>query len=283
MGMQAIMAPIGVYMQGNMQSVLESVLLFLAMLAVASFIGAFLVVKFVSREQRVALRMVTQPTLTVVGMMFSVLLGFFIAQAIRDYSSANANILLEANSVGEVFRDSRGLPEVDRMRIRGLCREYVDLVIDDEWPLIAQGKESVKAQECMNRLWEASLSVTPTNVREEVIYNSYFRAMNELGAYRRVRTATLGEGMAPHLLAIIAIGAAAIVVLTFLFAPENKAFHAAILFCLLVPLTLNIFLLSEYSNPFSGIVAVVKPTMFEALKRKILIIPDTVPRYLREP
>ncbi len=263
-----------------MSPVISSVLFFLLMLGIVSSWSCYLVVKLIPQHARLHHRMLMQPTLTVAGMMFSVLLGFFIAQAMRDFATAQSNIVNEASSVGEVFRDAKGLPEVDRKRIRGLCRQYVASVISDEWPLLAVGKESPKAQAIMNDLWEASLSVKPTNDREVVIYHAYFDAMNVLGALRRVRTATMNAGLPPHLWSIIAIGAAGIITLTFMFAPESKRFHAGILACLLIPLTLNIFLLAEYTHPFSGVVAV-KPTVFTELQRKIMSINDDEPIYLK--
>lgn len=264
-----------------MPVVIESVLLFLVMLGIVSTWAAYLVCTFIPREVRVAHRMLMQPALTVSGMMFSVLLGFFIAQAMRDYSTAQGNIVAEANSIGEVFRDAKGLPDVDRKRIRKLCRDYVDSVINDEWPLLEQGQESPKSQAIMNDLWEASLSVKPTNQREMVVYDSFFDAMNVLGGLRRIRTATTSIGMPAHEWAIIAIGAAGIITLTFIFAPDSKRFHAGLLACLLLPLTLNIYLLAEYLHPFSGIVAV-KPAVFEMTRRKIMVQTDDAPKYLQE-
>lgn len=264
-----------------MPAVLQSVLIFLLMLGVVSTWAAYLVCRFIPREVRVSHRMLMQPALTVSGMMFSVLLGFFIAQAMRDFSTAQANIVNEANAIGEVFRDAKGLPETDRKRIRQLCRDYVDSVIKDEWPLLKHGQESPKSQAVMNDLWEASLSVKPTNDRESVIYDSFFDAMNVLGGLRRVRTATVYIGMPAHEWAIIAIGAAGIITLTFLFAPDSRRFHAGLLCCLIAPLTLNIFLLAEYLHPYSGIVSI-RPTVFEATQRKIMSQSDEAPKYLKE-
>lgn len=265
-----------------MSPIIAEVLFFVLVLLVLSVASAILITKFIPREVRVAHRMLMQPALTVSGMMFSVLLGFFIAQGLRDFHIAHQNLLNEANAVGEVFRDARGLPDTDRMRIRDLCRKYVDSVISDEWPLLDDGQSSPKAQELMNELWDASLSVKPTDAREQVIYDNFFRAMNELGGYRRVRIATSGHGFAPHLWVIIAAGAAAIVALTFIFAPDSKAFHAALLSCLLIPLTLNIFLLAEYSYPFHGLVVVVRPVMFEKLRDTVLVIDDNPPKFLNK-
>lgn len=263
---------------------LSSTLLFLALLATLSVIGALLVHKFVPRHARHTHRMLMQPALTVAGMMFSILLGFFIANALKDYTSANANLNDEANAIGEVFRDAAGLPDVDRRRIRRLCREYMDSVLYDEWPLISDGKTSDKAQAAMNELFSAALSVTPTNSREELIYHNFFRSMNDLAGLRRVRVATItNAGIPLYFWVIIAAGGAAIITLTFLFGPESKRFHAALIGCLIVPMALNIYLLAEYSHPLSPGMVVVKPVMFETVKVRILSQPDEPPHFLTDP
>jgi hypothetical protein len=259
--------------------VIDSVIWFWAVLIATSAVFVGLVHKFIPHEVRLHHRMLMQPALTVAGMMFSVLLGFFIAQSMKDYSLAQNHLIDEANSLGEVFRDARGLPEVDRLRIRKLCRQYADAVITDEWDTIKVGAPSAKAQSIMNDLWQASLSVQPTDDRERVVYGSYFTAMNALGGHRRVRTSNLPVGLPFYFWGIISIGASAIVTLTFLFAPDSKRFHAALLTCLLVPMTLNILLLAEYSYPFGGLIQV-KPTMFMDLQRGIFTMDDLPPKYL---
>jgi len=266
----------------SMSPILSSVAGFTALFAVLSIVGALLINKFVPAQDRIALRPVTQPTLTVVGMMFSILLGFFIAQGQRDYTTANSNVVNEANTLGEVFRDARGLPETDRVRIRRLCRNYLDAVVTDEWEKFSHGETSDKAPEIMNELWEASMSVEPNNIREQVIYESYMDAVNRLASYRRMRLGTSEPGIEPYFWSIIAVGASAIVWLTFMFAPESKSFHAALLACLVVPLILNIYLLSEYTHPFTPGLVAVKPTMFETVRTRIFINKDDAPRFLKQ-
>jgi hypothetical protein len=267
-----------------MTPMLSSTLFFLALLTACSTFGAILVTRLIPRPVRHAHRMLMQPALTVSGMMFSILLGFFIAQELRDYQSSTLNLTDEANAIGEVFRDAGGLPDVDRKRIRALSRAYTDSVINDEWPLINQGKTSPKTQEIMNDLFAAALSVNPTNTREQGIFRSFIDGMNRLAGYRRIRVGTVkNSGIDLSLWIIISVGAAAIVTLTFLFAPESKRYHAALLGCLIVPMTLNVYLLSEYSYPFSPGMVLVKPAMFESVKRTNLSQEDLRPKYLQEP
>jgi hypothetical protein len=267
-----------------MTPMLSSTLFFLALLTAFSTLGAFLVTKLIPRPVRHAHRMLMQPALTVSGMMFSILLGFFIAQELRDYQSATLNLTDEANAIGEVFRDAGGLPDVDRKRIRALSRQYTDSVINDEWPLIDEGQSSPKTQEIMNDLFAAALSVNPTNAREQAIFRTFLDGINRLAGYRRIRIGTVkNSGIDLSLWIIISVGAAAIVTLTFLFAPESKRYHAALLACLIGPMALNVYLLSEYSYPFSPGMVIVKPVMFESVKRTNLSQEDLRPKFLEEP
>lgn len=249
------------------------------MLLSVSTLSAILITNFISREARVALRPVTQPALTVVGMMFSILVGFFIAQSMRDYSTASQNVVQEANAVASVFRLSRAFDDVNRKRIRGLCRDYANTVLDEEWALLSEGKESEKAWGINQLLWEACLSVTPKNDREAVACSSMLNAMERFGEYRRARMGTITHGLSLHLWFFIAIGASAIVSITFMFAPENKRFHAGILACIVIPLTVNAYILSECSHPFSGAVSI-QPSMFQLLRDRTFQTPDTPPRWL---
>ncbi|MBX9671380.1 MAG: hypothetical protein K2X93_27575 [Candidatus Obscuribacterales bacterium] len=90
-----------------MTPIFTSVIIFLLVLTIISTVGAVLIAKLIPRQDRLSLRVVTQPTLTVTGMMFSVLLGFFIAESLKSYTSINLSLVNEANAVGEVFRDAR--------------------------------------------------------------------------------------------------------------------------------------------------------------------------------
>lgn len=257
-----------------------SLLLFLAILLTVSVAGALLITRFIPSQSRVALRPVTQPALTVVGMMFSILVGFFIAQSMRDYSTAAQNEVQEANAVASIFRLARGLDETHRKRIRGLCRTYVDAVLDEEWKVLKENDESEKAWEANQQLWEAVLSVTPSNERQQIACHNLVKAMENFGERRRARIGTNAGGLSMHLWAFIAIGASAIICITYMFAPESKAFHTGIICCIGVPLLVNVYLLSECSYPFDGVVSL-KPTMFTLLRQRILTQQDTAPSYLK--
>jgi hypothetical protein len=172
------------------------------------------------------------------------------------------------------------LSDVDRKRIRMLCRRYVDSVIADEWPIIAEGEESDKTIRVYQTLWDATLSANPASQREIVVLQELSEAMDHFEECRKLRLESATSGVDLQLWAIIAVGASSIVTLTFLFAPDSRSFHMALLSCLLVPMALNVYLLADYSYPFSGLIQI-KPLMFEALQHQLFAENDDAPEFLK--
>lgn len=258
----------------------QSFLLFLAIFLAAVATSALIITKGIDSDTRVKLRPITQPSLTVVGMMFSILLGFFIANALRDYSGAIQNAHREANALGNIFRLSNCVDSEDRNRLHSLARQYADVVINEEWPAMNEGKSSNRGNEVNQKLWEAVLSIMPADERQSIACNNIVRTMEDLGEFRRARHASACRaGMPLHLWCYVSIGAAAIVAMTFMFAPENKAFHAGIICCMMSPLMVNVYLLLETSHPFSGAISV-HPDMLELIQSRLLDQPDVAPSSL---
>ncbi|MFN8554847.1 MAG: hypothetical protein U0103_25530 [Candidatus Obscuribacterales bacterium] len=96
--------------------------------------GQFIVNRFVKIEILEQHHSAGEAMMGVVGTLFSVLLGFMIASAMTKYQDAQMCGQMEASNVASVFRIARGMSDIDRPRIRNLCRAYVDDVINSEWP-----------------------------------------------------------------------------------------------------------------------------------------------------
>lgn len=217
----------------------------------------------------------------VVGTLFSVLLGFMVASAMGRYQDAQMYAQVEASNVASVFRIARGLSDVDRPRIRQLCREYVKDVVDSEWPKMAQGVKINHGWETYQKLWESVVSVVPENDRQSNLQQGLVSSMTALGEQRRARI-LLSETQTPTALwLIIASGAFITVAFTYVFASQFPKVQGVMTTLVAAALALNIWLLSAYSYPFTGELAI-KPSMFHLLQESILPVPDTPARYLHD-
>lgn len=217
----------------------------------------------------------------VVGTLFSVLLGFMVASAMDRYNDARMHDEQEASNVASIFRVARGMSDIDRPRIRQLCREYVDDVITTEWPNMEKHIKINHGWETYQKLWEATVAAVPENDRQSNLQQGMIASMQSLGEHRRARILLAQTGMQPALWWVVGFGAVTTMALSYIFASQFPRVQAFMTTLVATAMALNIWLLSAYSNPYSGEMKIA-PTMFLLLKENILVVPDTPSRYLHD-
>ncbi len=263
-----------------MNTIAHAIILVCCFVLIA-LIGQYLVNKVVKIDVLEKHHSAGEAMMGVVGTLFSVLLGFMVASAMGRYQDAQMYGQLEASNVASLFRCARGLSDTDRPRIRQLCRQYVDTVITSEWPLMEKRGKINHGWVVYQELWESVVSVSPENDRESNLHQGMIASMQSLGEQRRARI-LLSETSLPYVLwLVVGSGAMITVAFTYVFAsqfPEVQGFMTTLV---AAAMALNIWLLSAYSCPYSGELAI-KPTMFQLLKDSVLTVPDTCARFLHD-
>ena len=263
-----------------MNTIAHAILLVIAFVTVA-LLGQIVVNRVVKIDVLEKHHSAGEAMMGVVGTLFSVLLGFMVASAMGRYQDAQMCSQMEASNVASVFRIARGLSDEDRPKIRQFCRRYVDDVIDNEWPKMAEGVKINHGWESYQELWESVVSVVPENDRQSNLQQGLVQSMTNLGEQRRARI-LLSETFTPIALwLVIASGALITVAFTYIFASQFPKVQGFMTTLVASAMALNIWLLSAYSYPYTGELAI-KPTMFILLKESILTVPDTPSRYLHD-
>jgi hypothetical protein len=140
-----------------MNTIGHAFLLILGFVTIA-LIGQYAVNKMVKQEVLELHHSAGEAMMGVVGTLFSVLLGFMVASAMDKYHDAQMRGEQEASNVASLFRTARGFSDIDRPRIRQLCREYVDDVIQNEWPQMEKHVKINHGWVSYQKLWEATVS-----------------------------------------------------------------------------------------------------------------------------
>ena len=78
----------------------------------------------------------------VLGVAYAVLLGLMVIAVWDDWEAATVTADDEASQVAEVFWIAHRLPEPEGRHVQELARSYARVVVDEEWPLMEQGKAS---------------------------------------------------------------------------------------------------------------------------------------------
>lgn len=263
-----------------MNTIGHAILLSTAFIALA-LLGQVVVNRFVRVDIMEKHHSAGEAMMGVVGTLFSILLGFMVASAMSRYQDAQTCGQMEASNVASIFRIARGLSDIDRPRIRQLCREYVDDVITNEWPKMERREKINHGWETYQKLWEAVCSVEPDNDRQSNLHQGLISSMSSLGEQRRLRILLAQSSTPSALWLVIGCGAIITVAFTYVFASQHPKVQGCMTTLVAAALSLNVWLLEAYQTPYSGELQI-KPTMFELLKESILVVPDTKPRYLHD-
>jgi hypothetical protein len=204
---------------------------------------------------------VADPLLSVIGTLFSILLGFLVAGAIQRFDEARMNVQEEAGAVADVFRCSQGLPQPVRSQLQQGCINYVNTVVDEEWKLMETKSVSQKAWDCYSGLWRSSVTFNPSTDGESNVHQMLLSAISRLGNFRTLRFAAMTNQLPLGMWIVVLLGGAATISFTYFFEVKSERVQVIMTALVAMVMALNIFLLANYDYPFSGDVAVA-PTAF---------------------
>jgi hypothetical protein len=166
----------------------------------------------------------------------------------------------EANYVGDVFRNTLGLPDDLAKQLRGHLHGYIDSVIADEWPAQQAGHlEETVWQTGWKILADFHFDIArfrPANAGEAVLQAQLLRSLNSLYDARRSRLLAAGEHVTPVVWWIIVLGALLTVSFTFLFGTRNLKMHLVITAMVAASLAVVIVLIVALDYPFRGALSV---------------------------
>ncbi|MBX9686986.1 MAG: DUF4239 domain-containing protein [Candidatus Obscuribacterales bacterium] len=204
----------------------------------------------------------TDPYSQFVGMLFAVLLGFMVADAMQRFGTARQTVEQEASALASVFRLADGLSDEGKNKLQRLCLNYAEEVIHVEWPLLAKKETSMQTWETYRKLWRGCTEYDPETPRQVAAHSALLPCMATLGECRRLRVDALHNGLHPVLWCSLIIGGVATILFTYFFNVENIRIQAVMVSIVSLVICLNIFLLFSYDDPFSGEV-MINPTAFE--------------------
>jgi hypothetical protein len=201
----------------------------------------------------------------VIGVLYAVLLGFTAIIVWERYDQAQAEVEKEANELGNLFRDAQAFSDETRRELETKLRSYARLVVEKEWPAMAEHKSSPETWEAYNQLWQTYYQFSPQTEQERVWYTQSLTRLNQLGDQRRQRMLSSHAGGVPSVMWVVLLGAGAITIgFSYLFGTRNTM--AQVLMTAGLALTIALVLLSilALEEPFAGITRI-QPDAFNQL------------------
>src|SRR5215218_7942095 len=226
--------------------------LFLVALAILIAVGGLVLVqRLYSTDQR-------KQHNDVAGFIYAVLLGLMLIAVWQKWNAAEAVATDEANELAGIFWYAHALPQPEGRHIQKLVRSYDEVVIEQEWPLMAQGRSSPKAWAILDELRATILGLKPPKGDakqmgyEQMRYEEILVQLHDLGNARRERLLAAEQGLPPILWVVLILGGVITVGFTYLFGLNNTLVHLLMVAALALIISISLFTVAALDYPFKG-------------------------------
>jgi hypothetical protein len=232
-------------------------LLIVALAILIAVGGLVLVQRLYSTDRRMQHNDVAGFIYAVVGVSYAVLLGLMLIAVWEKWNEAEATTADEANELAGLFWYAHALPQPEGRHVQELVRSYSEVVVEEEWPLMAQGRSSPQAWDTLDELRGAILELKPTQDAkqsgyDEMRYNEMLEQLHDLGNARRERLLAAEQGLPPILWVVLILGGVVTVGFTYLFGLENTMVHLLMVAALALIVSISLFTVAALDYPFRG-------------------------------
>jgi Protein of unknown function (DUF4239) len=178
----------------------------------------------------------------------------------EEFGRARVTVESEANALAEIFWLAHELPEPERHHLQELSRSYAEEVVDDEWPLMEQGRTPLMERtRATPRGWvliddiRATLQgYKPSTLAGQELYAEGLDQLQRLADARRTRLVQAEESIPAVLWVVLVVGGVVTVGFTYLFGLEHAWAHALMVASLAGVIALILFTVGVLDHPFSG-------------------------------
>jgi len=188
--------------------------------------------------------------LAVVGVIYAVLLAFVAIGVWERFEQAEMRTYDEATNLTIVYRDagsfSSGGP------LRSALHDYVNHVIEDEWPKMQRGERAVEARLLLESVDRDIRDLPADTPRLQNIQAQMLAAMDVALQDRDARLSMDATGINGIMWAVLIVGALVTVGFTFLFGFKQTIMQQLMIGSLSVLIGLVLFLTLALDYPFRG-------------------------------
>ncbi|MGA7357002.1 MAG: hypothetical protein WBW76_16375 [Candidatus Cybelea sp.] len=189
---------------------------------------------------------------SIVGALYSVLLGFMTVIAWQHFSDSRQLVAQESAASTDAWHTSVGLPAEERSRVRRDMLLYANAMLQSEWPAMRSRGFDKDADVIVMDAIGAAGDFNPRNLKEANAQSATLQQLGALHDYRQRRLSGNRSGMASFEWLVLMIGATCIVGFCWLFGLENENVHLMMTSAVTIIMTTTLVLLFELQCPFQS-------------------------------
>lgn len=191
--------------------------------------------------------------LSIVGTLYSVLLGLIVVDTQTKYQQAKMMAQQEADCCLDMFHLSYALPAPTRKKLHQDLQEYLKMLVTDEWDSIAEnGKFRESGAASFRDIWWTVCDFQPETNRDQISYDKFLDYIQRLADGRRYRLQMSQAGLPPVLWGVLIGGGVLTVLFTYMFEVEEVRTQMLMTALVALALSLNVLLVALFSNPYQG-------------------------------
>jgi hypothetical protein len=192
-------------------------------------------------------------TIAVVGTTYAVLLAFLAVAVWEDFRRADALVQTEANLVGDLYRDTVGLPPTQADELRHYLFVYAEQVMMDEWPAMASGRlEDAAGWQLLDQFHLTLAGLPHGDASQDMLVANMGRLLDLLYDARRGRFHAAASDLPPILWWNLLAGAFLTILFSYFFGVPDFRMHLAMVATLSALIGLILALILVLDHPFQG-------------------------------
>ncbi|MET8636077.1 bestrophin-like domain [Streptomyces sp. NPDC004096] len=200
---------------------------------------------------------VSRTVLELFGAIYGIVLAFVIVTLWTELEQVQAVVTSEATDLAVMSRNAHSFPDDVQKKLDRAIGDYVHAIVEDAWPLMRDGKNSLSATSGkLEALYAVLQNYNPKSASEQAFYSKSVERLNDVTAQRRTRILAATQQLPPLLQVLTYGGALVVMLITLLYGVENLKVQLLFVgsIALLVGLSLTLVLVLEH--PFAGEVSV---------------------------
>jgi hypothetical protein len=225
-------------------------------------LGLWVVRKWISHKAMQENHDVAGFTLGIIGVLYSVVLGFTVVNVQTRYNEAIQIAHAEAFSIADLYRESTFFPDPARSSIQSALRNYIQFVVEKEWGKKTDPALQQEAHQKLAQIWDGYYQVDLQEDKTKIWYQESIGKLDTFMNARLTRQFSAWEHLSPMMWSILLIGGVITVCFMYFFGLEKIEIQMLMVALLSGYISLMLFLVYSLNNIYLGPEAI-QPTAFE--------------------
>ena len=191
---------------------------------------------------------------SILSTTYAVILGFMLYAVWTTYGEADRNVDHEANAVADLYRLAEGFPEPQQSKLKNLARTYAEVVVNQEWPQMANNEEPKQSVVVSSELWHTVKSIRPASSTEQIAQDHALSELSSLAEHRLTRISKSTMRLPNVLCCVLLVAGTLTIVSACTFGMQDEKLQALHVFSLSLLISLALVAIADIHRPFQGLI-----------------------------